>query len=129
MAIKEKVERFLVDLGLSYNEQGENIWIVYGEEKGLENFIVMVEYPLLVVRVNVMRVPDTDRCAFFEELLKLNATDLFHGSYGLDGDNVILIDTLEVETLDIEELQASIDAMGLALVQHYELLSRYRKNA
>ncbi len=66
---------------------------------------------------------------FFEELLKLNATDLFHGSYGLDGDNVILIDTLEVETLDIEELQASIDAMGLALVQHYELLSRYRKNA
>ncbi len=129
MAIKEKVEGFLVDLGLSYNEQGENIWIVYGEEKGLENFIVMVEYPLLVVRVNVMRVPDTDRCAFFEELLKLNATDLFHGSYGLDGDNVILIDTLEVETLDIEELQASIDAMGLALVQHYELLSRYRKNA
>lgn len=128
MAIKDKVEGYLVDLGLSYNEQGENIWIVYGEEKGLENFIVMIEYPLLVIRVNVMKAPDADRCAFFEELLKLNATDLAHGGYGLDGDNVILVDTLEVETLDIEELQASIDAIGLALIQHYELLSRYRKN-
>ncbi len=129
MAIKEKVESYLVDLGLSYSEQGENIWTVYGEEKGLENFIVMVEYPLLVVRVNVMKAPENNRCALFEELLKLNATDLVHGGYGLDGENVILIDTLEVETLDIEELQASIDSMGLALVQHYELLSRYRTNA
>jgi hypothetical protein len=129
MAIKEKVEGYLADLGLSYSEQGENIWIVYGEEKGLENFIVMVEYPLLVIRVNVIKAPDTDRCAFFEELLKLNATDLVHGGYGLDGENVILMDTLEVETLDIAELQASIDAIGLALVQHYELLSTYRKNA
>ena len=129
MAIKDKVEGYLVDLGLSYNEQGENIWIVYGEEKGLENFIVMIEYPLLVIRVNVMKAPDTDRLAFFEQLLKLNATDLAHGGYGLDGNNVILVDTLEVETLDIEDLQASIDAIGLALIQHYELLSGYRKNA
>ncbi len=129
MAIKDKVEGYLVDLGLSYNEQGENIWIVYGEEKGLENFIVMIEYPLLVIRVNVMKAPDTDRLAFFEQLLKLNSTDLAHGGYGLDGNNVILVDTLEVETLDIEELQASIDAIGLALIQHYELLSSYRKNA
>jgi len=129
MAIKEKVESYLVDLGLSYSEQGENIWTVYGEEKGLENFIVMVEYPLLVVRVNVMKAPENNRCALFEELLKLNATDLVHGGYGLDGENVILLDTLEVESLDIEELQASIDSMGLALVQHYELLSKYRTNA
>jgi hypothetical protein len=129
MAIKEKVESFLVDLGLSYSEQGENIWTVYGEEKGLENFIVMVEYPLLVVRVNVMKAPESNQCALFEELLKLNATDLVHGGYGLDGENIILIDTLEVEALDIEELQASIDAMGLALVQHYELLSKYRTHA
>jgi hypothetical protein len=128
MAIKEKVEGYMVDLGLSYSEQRDNIWIVYGEEKGLENFIVMIEYPLLVIRVNVMKIPEGDRCGFFEELLKLNATDLVHGAYGLEGDNVILIDTLEVDTLDLEEFQASIDAIGLALVQHYELLSKYRKN-
>ena len=45
---------------------------------------------------------------------------------GKDAD-VILIDTLELETLDLEELRASFEAIGLALVQHYKLLGRYRE--
>ncbi|NJL73213.1 MAG: YbjN domain-containing protein [Candidatus Competibacteraceae bacterium] len=51
--------------------------------------------------------------------------DLVHGAYALEGDNVILIDTLEFETMDLEEFQASLDAVGLALAQHYPLLAKY----
>jgi hypothetical protein len=39
------------------------------------------------------------------------------------------VDTLEADTLDIEEFEASIDAIGLALAQHYRTLSRYRVKA
>ena len=62
----------------------------------------------------------------FAELLRLNATDMAHGAYAVDGNAVIIIDTLEAETMDLEELQASIDAIGLALAQHYRSLSAYR---
>jgi len=41
-------------------------------------------------------------------------------------DDVILIDTLQYETMDLEEFQASLDAIGLALAQHYPILSKYR---
>ncbi|HUV08624.1 MAG TPA: hypothetical protein VMX75_12890 [Spirochaetia bacterium] len=127
MSYKEKIESFLVELSFSSEELGENIWAVSGEEKGMENVIVMIEEPLLIIRVKVMAVPKKEKTAFFEELLKLNATDLTHGAYGIEGDNIILIDTLEVDTLALKEFQASLDAISLALVQHYPLLEKYRE--
>ena len=57
----------------------------------------------------------------------LNAEDLLHGAYALEGDHVILIDTLELETMDLEELRASFEAIGLALIQHYKVLGDYRR--
>ena len=127
MAHREKIEGYLLDLSLSYQEKGDNIWVVFGEETGLENLIVMIEEPLLILRVKVMDAPAKNRERFFEELLRLNAADLAHGAYGLEGDSIILIDTLEVDTVDLKQFQASLDALGLALGQHYEKLAEYRK--
>ena len=73
-----------------------------------------------------MDVPAAGREELFEELLRLNATDMVHGAYAMDGKSVIIIDTLEADTMDLEEFEASIDAIGLALAQHYRSLSRYR---
>jgi hypothetical protein len=73
-----------------------------------------------------MEAPAAGRDKLFEELLRLNATDMVHGAYALDGKNLIIVDTLEADTLDIEEFQASVEAIGLALAQHYRILSKYR---
>ncbi len=127
MNSKEKIEGYLVDLSLTYEEVGENTWLISDDEKGLKNLVVMVSEPLVMIRVKVMERPGKDRERFYEELLKLNAEDLLHGAYALEGENVILIDTLELETMDLEEFRASIEAMGLALVQHYKQLSEYRQ--
>ena len=51
---------------------------------------------------------------------------MVHGAYAVDGNSIVIIDTLEAETMDLEELQASIDAIGLALAQHYRSLSAFR---
>jgi len=129
MSNSEKIEGYLVQLGLSFDQRDENIWLVYGEDRGLENFVVMIEYPLLVIRLNVMKIPPENRCALFEELLRLNASDLAHGAYGIEDDTVTLVETLEVDRLELEELQAALDAIGLALVQHYRQLSEYRSGS
>ena len=76
-----------------------------------------------------MEVPAAGREKLFEELLRLNATDMVHGAYAVDGKNIVIIDTLEAETMDLEEFEASIDAIGLALAQHYRPLSQYRVKA
>ena len=129
MGSEDKVRSYLVDLGLSYEEVGDGTFLINDEDKGLKNIVAMVSEPLLIIRVKVMEPPEHDRESLYEELLRLNAEDLLHGAYALEGDHVILIDTLELETLDLEELRSSLEAIGLALVQHYKLLGRYRQSS
>ncbi len=126
MTAREKVESFLVKMALSFHEAGPGTWIVSDEEVGLESLLVQLAEPLVILRARVMDLPASGREKLFAELLRLNASDMAHGAYAVDGGAVIIIDTLEAETMDLEELQASIDAIGLALAQHYRTLSAFR---
>jgi hypothetical protein len=126
MTSREKIESFLVRSSLTFEKTGEACWVVRDRVKGADNLIIMLVDTLVVMRTAVMAVPAAGTAALYEELLRLNATDMVHGAYALDGKNVIIIDTLEADGMDIEEFEASIDAIGLALAQHYRVLSRYR---
>ncbi len=127
MISRDKIEGYLLKLSLFYENIGDNSWLIRDEEKGLDNVVVIAADPLVIVRVNVMDIPENaKRCEVFEKLLRLNASDMVHGAYALEENSIIMIDTLEGETMDIEELQATLDAIGLALVQHYKVLSEYR---
>jgi hypothetical protein len=126
MVSRDKLEGYLVKLSLSFHEAGSNTWVVRDRERGLENLLVQLSEPLVILRIHVMETPATGREQFFEELLRLNATEMVHGAYAVDGRNVLIIDTLEAETMNLEEFEASIDGIGLALAQHYRTLSRYR---
>ncbi len=129
MISRDRIESYLVKLSLSFQEAGTGTWVVRDAQKGLENLIVILSEPLVILRIHVMEAPPTGREKLFEELLRLNASDMVHGAYALDGKNIIIVDTLEADTIDIEEFEASIDAIGMALAQHYRILSRYRVKA
>ena len=125
--VKERIESYLINLSLTYEEVGENIWVINDEDKGLGRIIVFAEESLVWFRTKVMEIPKNNKLEFFEQLLKLNA-EMVHGAYAIEEDGVILVDSLEYNTLDFEEFQASLDAMGLALAQHYPRLSKYLNN-
>jgi hypothetical protein len=83
--------------------------------------------PLVIIQVQVMEAPKQNRLDLYTKLLELNACDMIHGAYGLEGDKVVIIDTIEYEALDFEEFRAILDAISLALTQHYPVLSVYRE--
>jgi hypothetical protein len=87
----------------------------------------MLAEPLVVFRVVVMDAPKENRLELFTKLLELNANDVVHGAYALEKDNIVLIDTLEYDTMDYREFRATLDAFSLALTQHYPILSSYRR--
>jgi len=128
MAGLSKIENYLMALGVSFEEIGQNTWLIEDPGKGLPKLIISWADPVVVVRANVMTSPTREREAFFAKLLQLNAEQLLHGAYALEGDKVILVDTLEYETMDKTEFEASIDAIGFALSEHYPLLSRFLAN-
>ena len=60
-------------------------------------------------------------------LLELNASDLLHGSYGIQNENIVLTEALELSALDFEEFLASYESMTLALASHLRELGSYRE--
>lgn len=121
-----KVEQYLIDMMVSYQQAGENIWLLDDEEQSLQGVAVMLAEPLVIIRAEVMNSPNGNRLEFYAKLLELNAADLVHGAYALENGKIILIDTLEYDTLDYGDFRASLDAVSLALTQHYPILSKYR---
>ncbi|MFW6292953.1 MAG: hypothetical protein ACOC7V_11620, partial [Spirochaetota bacterium] len=109
---QEKLEGFFIHLELIYEEIGENMWLLTDEENGLSSVVVYVQDELVTLRAKVMDVPGEKREEFFEELLRLNA-EMVHGAYAIEEDSVILIDSLEFPSMDLEEFQASLDSTGL----------------
>jgi hypothetical protein len=124
---ENKVEQYLIDLMFTYREVEKNLWYVDDEDHGLQGVAIMLAEPLVVFRVVVMDAPGEKRLELFTKLLELNASDMVHGAYALEDEKIVLIDTLEYETLDYGEFRATLDAFSLALTQHYPVLSIYRR--
>jgi hypothetical protein len=86
-----------------------------------------VDSPLVVVRVHIADVPKTDNSELFRKLLSFNAKGLVHSSYGIDENRIILSSALELENLDFNELEATLDEIDIALAQHIPVLSELSK--
>jgi hypothetical protein len=134
MVTRDDIESFLDRLGAegaSYSEVEPGLWIV--KPGGALDLDVVVHYspPVVLLRVKVMSIPaDDGRCAGLNRrLLELNATDLLHGSYGIEQDAVVLTEALELSHLDFEEFLATYESMTLALGSHLRELTTYREDS
>ncbi len=88
-----------------------------------------VDPPLVVVRVHIGDAPGPDHAAIFRRLLELNARSLVHCSYGLEDDVIVLSAALELENLDFNELQATLDEIDMALAQQVPMLAGLNKKS
>jgi hypothetical protein len=130
MITREDIQSFLDRLyggNMSVTEVEPNLWVVRTPDDA--EVVVLYAPPVVILRVRVMELPASEprRGELFRQLLEYNARDLVHGSYGLEGDHVVLTDTLELENLDFNEFEASFESMTLALASHLGALATYRE--
>ncbi len=128
MAGLNKIEEFLIDLGVSYEEPQPGTWLVEDSTKGLPPIFISFADPVVMLHAHVMDLPGKGREAFYAELLRLNYNGLLHGAYALEGDEVVLVDTLHYAGMDKVEFEASLEAIGFALSEHAPALARYKSN-
>jgi Tir chaperone family protein CesT len=122
MATRDNIEHYLIQMEHPFESVEAYMWIIHNTA----NVVVTYEPPLVVFRMKLMEIPKERREEFFKLLLELNATNMIHGAYGIEGDNVVLIDTLQSEHLDFNEFQASLDALLMASTQDYQKLNAFR---
>lgn len=81
--------------------------------------VLRVQPPVVVLQVEIGTVAFesvASEAAFYRRLLELNATDLLHSAYGLNGNTVELSAALELDHLDENEIEAALSDITLALV-------------
>ena len=116
----EKVKDFLLDMGfvMSQEDPQEELIVIDDEERGIKNLVIDCESPILILEQVIMPIP-RDSSGFCKRLLQMNRT-LVHGAFVLDDEGTTLLfrDTLQLENLDRNELEGSIDALSLALAEY-----------
>ena len=121
-----KIEQYLIDLMLTYQQIDPNMWLLDDEDHSLQGVAIMQADPLVIIRAEVMDVPASNLLELYTTLLELNANDIINGAYALDNKKIVLINSLQYDTMDYEEFRATLDSFSLALTQHYPILSKYR---
>ena len=120
MVTREDLESYLIRMDLDYEEVDEGMYLLRNQNGGTLT-VAHHSPPLLILRTKVMDLyAAAENAELYRSLLVLNATDVVHGAYGIEEGELILSDTLELETLDFHEIQASYESIQLALSGHIE---------
>lgn len=128
MASNEQIVGYFDELGFQHKELGPGLWMIQDASGMVQNIIVHHDAPLVMFRVKVMNLPDEgSNEAMYKQLLEYNATDMIHGAYALEEKAIVAVDTLQSETLDIGELQGSVDSLALAMTTHLPRLAAFLK--
>lgn len=124
MADFDDVKEYVLDLQLSIvSEDAEKgIVVVEDEERGVNNLVIDCEDPILIFEQMIMPVPNNPG-EMYCRLLQMNRSTV-HGAFVLDeeGTMVLFRDTLQLENLDLNEVQGTIEALSLALAEFAEEL-------
>ena len=122
MKSAEDVESYLLRMGVPHETVNPGMWLVKTDGPPI---VISLAGPVVAFRMKVLEAPKTGREELFRTLLSLNTTEMVHGAYGLEADAVVIVHALEMENLDLNEFQAVIDDMSMAVAKHQPQLAQY----
>jgi hypothetical protein len=132
MVTKDEIEGFLDRLGAegaSHSEVEPGLWIVRPSGELDFNVVVHFSPPVVLLRVKVMTLPTKPEslATLSRRLLELNASDLLHGSYGIENDSIVMTEALELAHLDYDEFLAAYESITVSLASHLREIGTYRE--
>ena len=126
----EKVQGFLLDLDFNIIQENEEdgVFWVDKEDAGIHNLVIGCLDPILVMEQYLFEIGDDNKDVFKKLLIKNR--DIIHGAFVLDetGKKVIFRDTLQLENLDLNELEGSLNSLSLLMSEYSEELIAFSKN-
>ena len=124
-----KVKDYLFDLGfdIQTEDPAEGLVVITDEDKGISNLVIDCEDEILVLEQFILPLQSDDP-QILKRLLQI-IREIVHGALVLDeeGKKIIFRDTLELQNLDINELEASINAISLMLAEHADEFIKFSK--
>ncbi|MBR4268042.1 MAG: YbjN domain-containing protein [Bacteroidales bacterium] len=124
----QKVKGYLLDLEYSIVSEDENAGTlkISKEDEGIKNMVVACADPILILEQPLFQLKSDDKNTY-KELLKKNR-DIVHGAFAIAENNVVLFrDTLQIENLDLNEIEGSLNSLSLLLSEYSKQLVEFAK--
>lgn len=125
----DTIKNYLIELNysISHEDKEDGIIMIQNHSEGINNMILGIADPILIIEQYIFKINNPSQDVF-KELLQKNR-DIVHGAFVLDesGEKVIFRDTLQIENLDLNELEASINSLSLLLSEFSENIIAFSK--
>ena len=117
-----------LDYAISHQDETEGVFVIENENAGIRNLVIACAEPILIMEQFLFEIHDNDP-EIYKNLLVKNR-DIIHGAFVLDdtGRKVIFRDTLQIENLDLNELEGSINSLSLLLGEYSDELIAFSKH-
>jgi hypothetical protein len=125
----EKVKHYLQELGydITHEDVSDQIYVINAPEDGIQNLIVDCNDPILVIEQYLFDIDSSD-AQVLKSLLQKNR-EIVHGAFVLDdtGKRLLFRDTLQLENLDLNEVEASINSLKLLMAEYAGEMLQFAK--
>jgi len=123
-----KVKNYLLDLEYTIVSEDEStgIFKITKEEEGIVNMIVVCADPIVILEQPLFKIKN-ESLSIYKQLLQKNR-DIIHGAFAINEKNeVIFRDTLQIENLDLNEIEGSINSLTILLSEYREKMIEFSK--
>ena len=105
----------------------DGILVIEKESVGIKNLILGIAPPILIMEQYIFKINNKNE-EVFKSLLQKNR-DIIHGAFVLDesGSKVIFRDTLQIENIDINELEGTLNSLSLLMSEYSEQIIKFSK--
>ncbi len=125
----EKVRNILLDLNflIIHEDKDDGIFVINMPDNGVNNLIISCDDSIIIMEQFLFEIKN-ESLEMYKNLLIKNR-DIIHGAFVLDrtGNKVIFRDTLQIENIDRNEIQASINALTVLLSEYANEIINYSK--
>ncbi len=113
------IEAYLLALGKPHEKVQEGTYLIQ-IGAGAPPVALRITGQVVVLRLLVGQPPPEGpaQAALFRRLLELNASELMYSAYGLEDGRIVLGAALELDNLDLNELEAVLADIDLAIARH-----------
>ena len=123
----QKVKEYLLELGynMTYENEEDGVIVIENAANGFSNLVLGVAAPILIVEQFLVEI-NTPNAEIYKQLMQ-KSRDIVHGAFVLDetGSKVIFRNTHELENLDLNELEATLNYLALLLGEYSQELIKF----
>lgn len=125
----QKVKNYILELNylITFENEADGLIVIEKETEGIKNLVLGVADPLLIIEQFMLEIRST-RTEIYKSLLQKNR-DIIHGAFVLDqsGKKIIFRNTHELENLNLNEIEGTLNSLGLLLSEYSEELIKFSK--